>query len=543
MLELHIHGGPAVIRAVLTAISTLHTPSLPVRYAQPGEFTRRAFLADRMSLPQIEALGDTLTAETEEQRRISVAGTRSGLAARYDSWRAQLLSARGELEALIDFSEDQHFDESPAELASNVAQLVRGLARVMDLHVANAVRGELLRAGIKLSLIGAPNVGKSSLLNQIVGRRAAIVSAQAGTTRDVVEVGVDLGGFFCRLGDTAGLRRTNEAGAIKTAEDFVGDIEAEGIRRAKERAMESDVVVLVASVEETDAGNHEVHFDSDVLETAQGLLQQGTRVVVAINKIDRLPNMNLRDITDSVTALLPNMAPSNIFPISCRLADESPSNLASSSLLSPTTASTPISSLDPGHMQLLLTGLTSLFRTMTSAVLPPAPSSADAHAEETTDPADSTFRAADASTYADALSATARQRNLLEACMRELQTFLSLVDASNGSVTNSHSLAASDERGGDVVELDLVLAAESLRAAASCLAQITGKGGDGGDVEEVLGVVFERCVILSPPLSPRFCQICFRTWYWLFRHIVRPCFFVGEEVRRFKSWKRRKKAD
>jgi tRNA modification GTPase len=196
VLELHIHGGPAIIKAVLSAIGTCNTTVAPIRYAEPGEFTRRAFLNNRIDLTKVEALGDTLSAVTEEQRRLSVNGTVSGLAARYDTWRQSLLAARGELEALIDFSEDQHFDESPAELAASVAVQIQALQRLLKLYSANAVRGELLRNGISLSLIGAPNVGKSSMLNQIVGRNAAIVSQEAGTTRDIVEVGVDLGGFF-----------------------------------------------------------------------------------------------------------------------------------------------------------------------------------------------------------------------------------------------------------------------------------------------------------------------------------------------------------
>jgi len=479
VLELHVHGGPAIIRAILAAIASLYTSSLPIRYAQAGEFTRRAFLADRLSLPQIEALGDTLSAETEEQRRLSVAGTRSGLAARYESWRQQLLSARGELEALIDFSEDQHFDESPGELAANVAHLVRSLIRVMTLHSANAMRGELLRAGIKLSLIGAPNVGKSSLLNQIVGRRAAIVSAQAGTTRDVVEVGIDLGGFFCRLGDTAGLR----------VESTVGDVEAEGIRMAKERALESDVIVLVASIELGDATDLTVHIAAEVLETANELLKRGKRVVVALNKVDRVEKTtSFSSLIAQTYNLLPALTPGNVFPISCHQAEENASDglqVESPPHNTSTTATNPPFG-DPGNIQALLTGLTSIFRTLTSAVLPIPTSTTDITSTPGTE--------ADESTYADALSATARQRNLLDSCTAELRTFLSLVDNAN------------DTRG---VETDLVLAAEALRSAASCLAQITGKGGEvgmGGDVEEVLGVVFERYGCSSTDV---FCGGCF----------------------------------
>lgn len=121
VLELHIHGGPATIKAVLAAIPKC---AEGVRYAEPGEFTRRAFINDRLDLAQVESLADTLSADTEQQRRAAVRGTSGALGRTYDAWRSQLLLARGEIEALIDFSEDQHFDESPADLLRNVTALV-----------------------------------------------------------------------------------------------------------------------------------------------------------------------------------------------------------------------------------------------------------------------------------------------------------------------------------------------------------------------------------------------------------------------------------
>jgi tRNA modification GTPase len=145
-----------------------------------------------------------------------------------------LLAARGELEALIDFSEDQHFDESPAELMRNVTRQIGPIVEAIKRHQAGSRCGELLKRGIRISLLGPPNAGKSSLLNVIVDREASIVSEEAGTTRDVVEVSVDIGGYLCVFADTAGLRSSA----------MIGGVEQEGIRRAKAKARDSDLVCL-----------------------------------------------------------------------------------------------------------------------------------------------------------------------------------------------------------------------------------------------------------------------------------------------------------
>ena len=247
ILELHIHGGTAVVKAVLAAVPKTIPKNARqiIRYAEPGEFARRAFYNNRLDLLQVEALSDTLAADTEQQRRLAVRGSSNVLAERYEAWRQKLLNARGELEALIDFSEDQHFDESPAKLCASVAKQVQQLKLQLQANIENAARGELLRDGINIALIGAPNAGKSSLLNRIAGREAAIVSSEAGTTRDVVDVNVDIGGFYCRFGDLAGLRKQTQT----SDRHQVGEIEREGIRRAKERALKADVIVVVLAVE------------------------------------------------------------------------------------------------------------------------------------------------------------------------------------------------------------------------------------------------------------------------------------------------------
>jgi tRNA modification GTPase len=452
LLELHVHGGTAIVRAVLAAIPKTRTSDSleagPIRYAEPGEFTRRAFANDRLDLTQVEALGDSLAATTEQQRRLSVRGTTNSLATRYESWRRLLLEARGELEALIDFSEDQHFDESIAELLGSVSSQVTSLRKTLLAHHENAVRGELLRSGISLALLGAPNAGKSSLLNAVVGREAAIVSREAGTTRDVVEVGIDLGGFLCRLGDTAGLRKALGGGG-----DVVGLVEQEGMRRAKARAEESDVVVVVLSFEsEGSNGEVAVRLDPEVVETAARLVEEKDNVLVVINKTDTVQHQDPQNFEAAIAATqaaIPGLSRPKIHLISCTSAIDSEE----------AAKSTPDNN---DSIQLFLRALIEQFTTLTSAISP-----------------DTNDAEADPSIWQESLGATERHRLLLETCIASLENFTALVET------------AGDNQDG---EADIVLAAEFLRDAGDSLARITGRG-EAGDVEEVLGVVFEKfCV-------------------------------------------------
>lgn len=457
VLELHVHGGTAVVRAVLAAIPKCQIPSSvgAIRYAEPGEFTRRAFMNDRLDLTQVEALGDTLSATTEQQRKLSVRGTNNSLARRYEDWRQQLLYARGELEALIDFSEDQHFDESISQLLSSVAGQVRELRQGLVAHRDNAVRGELLRNGISLALLGAPNAGKSSLLNRIVGREAAIVSQEAGTTRDIVEVGIDLGGYLCRLGDTAGLRRAGSelSGVQGVKSEVIGMIEQEGMRRAKARAEESDVVIAVLSFERDVNGRTSLQLDPEVMQTAARLVEEKDNVLVVINKIDKAPLEIRHDAINAVQAAILGLSADRIHLVSCKEADTAILGDAANA--------------DRGNVQQFLRGLTSFFAELTSAIAPEGAAEADP------------------SVWQESLGATERHRLLLETCMASLDDFTDLVAAT--SRKDGEDL---DSDG----EADVVLAAEYLRGAADALAKITGRG-EAGDVEEVLGVVFEKfCV-------------------------------------------------
>ena len=459
VLEFHVHGGPAIVSSTLSAIGSLSSSAYPIQYAEPGEFTRRAFYNDRLDLTQVEALGDTLSAVTEEQRRLSVQGTRSRLGDLYEEWRAMLLNARGELEALIDFSEDQHFDESTTELASNVAAQVQVLLNTIDVHLANAVRGELLRSGIAVSLVGRPNVGKSSILNQIVGRNAAIVSKEAGTTRDIVEVGIDLGGFYCRLGDTAGLRRAlqNQTSSAVLA-DVVGEIEQEGIRRARQQAEASDVVIVVLTVSppETSPASPSVDLDAEVISTAKALAIQGKRLIVAINKVDLAYTAHAENsprsppstststkvtreehLEAAVREAIPSVHNSQIFCISCVDAQASQVPSAGSNVAALDSDPAVRGPGDPGNFRRFINGLVDNFRSMTTALQPETNLLQQVDTNSTQADDNLQLSHNDRSLWEDSLGATARQRQLLETCRDELKIFLDLVSSPGRSLSVS----------------------------------------------------------------------------------------------------------
>lgn len=224
--ELHGHGGPAVIEALLGALARLPFG----RLAEPGEFTRRAVLAGKMDLTEAEGLIDLIEAETEAQRRQALRQAGGALRALYDGWRERLIPALAYLEAAIDFPDEEGV---PEDVAGRARPILEDLIGEMSVHLADDGRGERLRRGLSIAILGAPNAGKSSLLNRLARRDAAIVSDRAGTTRDVIEVRFDLDGIPALLADTAGLREAKDG------------IEAEGVRRARAVAAEADLRVLV----------------------------------------------------------------------------------------------------------------------------------------------------------------------------------------------------------------------------------------------------------------------------------------------------------
>lgn len=226
--ELHIHGGRASVAAVLRALSAV--PDL--RAAVAGEFTRRAFAHGRMDLTEVEGLGDLISADTEAQRRLALRVALGEHRALYEGWRARLIEAMSLIEAMIDFSDET---DVPDDTRDAAASLVASLRREITAHLAEARDGERLRDGVQIVIAGPPNVGKSTLLNRIAKRDVAIVSAEAGTTRDMLEAHLDLCGYPVTLVDTAGMR------------EAMGAVEREGVRRAAERVASADLVLWLSA--------------------------------------------------------------------------------------------------------------------------------------------------------------------------------------------------------------------------------------------------------------------------------------------------------
>jgi small GTP-binding protein len=330
--------------------------------------------------------------------------------------------------------------------------------------VQNASKGELLRNGISVALLGAPNAGKSSLLNRIVGREAAIVSQEEGTTRDIVDVSVDIGGWLVRLGDMAGLRNKLGTGQGFRHQTAIGAVEREGMRRARTRALESDVVVVLVSLEQGESPRAiRPYIEAEVVDAVKECQHAGKTIVLALNKVDKIPPDDLQlqnDIRNELQARFPNIQKSHIFAISCRPgATEPPTNAHADA----------DATTDSGNIQSFLNSLMAVFSTLTTPsgdpLIPPEAASSSSY-------------------WSHSLSVTHRQRTYLSQTLLHLDDYLL---QTSSSATSTH-----DDLVGDVeVDIDIVAAAEHLRFAAECLAKTTGKG-ESGDVEDVLGVVFEK---------------------------------------------------
>jgi tRNA modification GTPase len=253
--ELHVHGSRAVLAAIMHVLRRLG-----LRLAEPGEFTRRAFLNGKLDLLQAEAIADLAAAETEAQRRQALRQLDGELGGIYRGWSSRLTRILAHLEAAIDFPDE----DLPPEIEERIFNETEMLAAEIERHLADGHRGERLRDGIMVAILGSPNVGKSSLLNRIARREAAITSPIAGTTRDIVEVAIDLHGYPVVLADTAGLRESGDA------------IEQEGLRRALRRAEEAEIRLFV--------------FDArSPTEACGAAAWPGPDTILVANKIDLLP--------------------------------------------------------------------------------------------------------------------------------------------------------------------------------------------------------------------------------------------------------------
>lgn len=279
-VELHLHGSISVVRAVLDTLGKC--PGL--RLAEPGEFTRRALENGKLDVARVEGLADLIDAETEAQRKQALRVLSGSLGARAEAWRTKLIRAAALLEATIDFAdEDVPVDVSPevrALLSDVISELTDEANRT---HIA-----ERIRTGFEVAIVGAPNVGKSTLLNALAGRKAAITSEIAGTTRDVIEVRMDLNGIPVTLLDTAGVRETSD------------QIESIGIEMALDRANAADIVVLLS--------------DGPNMMIPDGLVHD--RIITRLSKCDAgktgglsaVTGFGVDDLVRDITAMLQGMA-------------------------------------------------------------------------------------------------------------------------------------------------------------------------------------------------------------------------------------------
>ncbi len=283
IVELQLHGGVTTADAVLRVLAAM--PGL--RQAEPGEFTLRALRNGKMSLTRVEGLADLVSAETEAQRHLARRLLDGELEGRAGSWRRDLTRCRALLEAVMEFADE----DLPVDTAPEALELLVRTRDSIDREVAGSKAGERIRDGFEVAIVGAPNVGKSTLLNHLVGREAAITSEHAGTTRDIVEVRMDLSGLPVTLLDTAGLRAATDP------------VEQIGVRRAVSRALAADLRIFLVDGDEPGSGELRP-ADGDLVLAAKGdLLPKGTPATVSGKT-----GLGVGDMLAEVTGRLESMA-------------------------------------------------------------------------------------------------------------------------------------------------------------------------------------------------------------------------------------------
>lgn len=246
-VELHLHGSQAVVAAVMAALEEMGV----ARLAEPGEFTRRALLSGKLTLPEVEALGDLIAAETEVQRKQALSVMEGSLGTKVDAWRASIIRSGALLAVGIDFSDE----DIPDGLADDAALVLKDVRKEIWDELQGIAAAERIRDGIRVAILGEPNVGKSTLLNAIAGREVALTSEYAGTTRDIIEVRLDLKGVPVQIFDTAGLRESGD------------EVEKMGISRARAMAEQSDIRIVISKDDRVPDGI--VLGDSDMLVRAK----------------------------------------------------------------------------------------------------------------------------------------------------------------------------------------------------------------------------------------------------------------------------------
>jgi tRNA modification GTPase len=282
--EFHVHGGRAVLAALLTSISIIPN----VRAAEPGEFTRRGFENGKLDLTEAEGLDDLIHADTDRQRRQALRQLQGLLGDRARDWRERIIEASALIEAGIDFSDE---GDVPAELHAPALSAIKALHDEIAKVLAAQGKAERLRDGLVVAIAGPPNVGKSTLINQLARRDVAIVSPHAGTTRDVIEVQLDLDGYPVTVIDTAGIRETDDP------------VEQEGVRRARARAEEADLVLWLS-----DGGDAEARSTG------------AAPMWIVRNKID----LGSRDLSSTAGKAMAPDAGARIFAISAQRGDGLP---------------------------------------------------------------------------------------------------------------------------------------------------------------------------------------------------------------------------
>jgi tRNA modification GTPase len=279
LVELHCHGSRAVVQGLLDLL-----PTLGLRMAEPGEFTQRAFGNGKLDLVQVEALADILAADTQSQLQQALSQLDGKLSQVYEEWRTQLISGLAHAEAVIDFGDDERLgeddilddDSAQWDVWGSVGERMLSLQGSMKMHLQDERKGELVREGVRIAIVGPPNAGKSSLFNLLARKDAAIVSPIAGTTRDVLQVSLDLGGVKCTLQDTAGVRRETS-----------DSLEMEGMKRANSVAKQADLVVAMVDATEASKG----------MDIVNAVLNENDlnaeHVMLVLNKLDLLNNTEL----------------------------------------------------------------------------------------------------------------------------------------------------------------------------------------------------------------------------------------------------------